>query len=74
MVDMKAAARKVFDAYDLDADGQITAKEYQQVVADLRGEHLTDEQAQQFIDVLDMDSDGTMSFEEFWAPMQGVAD
>ncbi|EXU68698.1 EF-hand domain-containing protein [Streptomyces sp. DSM 41524] len=74
MVDMKAAARKVFDAYDLDADGQITAKEYQQVVAELRGEHLTDEQAQRFIDVLDTDGDGTMSFEEFWAPMQGVAD
>ncbi|WP_420822206.1 EF-hand domain-containing protein [Streptomyces antioxidans] len=71
---MQAAARKAFDAYDLDADGRITAKEYQQVVAELRGEHLTDEQAQQFIDVLDMDGDGTMSFEEFWAPMRGLAD
>jgi Ca2+-binding EF-hand superfamily protein len=71
---MKAAARKVFDAYDLDGDGQITAKEYQQVVAELRDEHLTEEQAQRFIDVLDTDGDGTMSFEEFWAPMQGGAD
>ncbi|MFD3578530.1 EF-hand domain-containing protein [Streptomyces sp. NPDC058644] len=67
---MQAAARKVFDRYDLDGDGQITAKEYRQVVAELNGEHLTDEQAQRFIDVLDTDGDGTMSFEEFWAPMQ----
>ncbi|MEV0523965.1 EF-hand domain-containing protein [Streptomyces sp. NPDC050439] len=70
MVDMQAAARKVFDRYDLDGDGQITATEYRQVVAELNGEHLTDEQAQRFIDVLDTDGDGTMSFEEFWAPMQ----
>ena len=71
---MKAAARKVFDSYDLDGDGQITAKEYQQVVAELRDEHLSEEEAQRFIDALDTDGDGTMSFEEFWAPMQGDAD
>lgn len=71
---MKAAARKVFDSYDLDGDGQITAKEYQQVVAELQGEHLSDEQAQQFIDALDTDGDGTMSFEEFWAPMDDGGD
>ena len=71
---MKAAARKVFDSYDLDGEGQITAKEYQQVVAELRDEHLSEEEAQRFIDALDTDGDGTMSFEEFWAPMQGDAD
>ncbi|ANZ20156.1 EF-hand domain-containing protein [Streptomyces noursei] len=68
---VEKAARKVFERYDLDGDGQVTAEEYQKVVAELEGSEITEAQAQELIDSLDTDGDRKMSFEEFWAAMNG---
>ncbi|MGW6292308.1 EF-hand domain-containing protein [Streptomyces sp. NPDC055058] len=66
---VETAARKVFERYDLDGDGQVTAEEYRQVVAELEGSQITGAQARELIASLDTDGDGRMSFEEFWAAM-----
>ncbi|OPF81728.1 hypothetical protein VT50_0208645 [Streptomyces antioxidans] len=66
---VETAARKVFDRYDLDGDGLVTAEEYRRVVAELEGSEITLEQAQELIDSLDTNGDRRMSFEEFWAAM-----
>ncbi|NLU69452.1 EF-hand domain-containing protein [Streptomyces sp. HNM0574] len=66
---MAAAARKVFDQYDVDGDGQVTAEEYRKVVEELGESGITTEAAQDFIDSLDSDGDRTVSFEEFRASM-----
>ncbi|GAA2657276.1 EF-hand domain-containing protein [Streptomyces lunalinharesii] len=68
---VETAARKVFARYDVDGDGQVTAEEYRQVVAELEGTEITEAQAQELIDSLDTDGDRMMSFEEFWAAMNG---
>lgn len=69
MVDMTAAARTVFDRYDVDGDGQLTAEEYRQVVAELGDTGVTAEAAQELIDTIDSDGDRKVSFEEFRASM-----
>ncbi|MFJ5678447.1 EF-hand domain-containing protein [Streptomyces sp. NPDC093097] len=66
---VETAARKVFERSDVDGDGQVTAEEYRQVVAELEGAEITGSQAQELIDSLDTDGDRKMSFEEFWAAM-----
>ncbi|AJC60084.1 MULTISPECIES: EF-hand domain-containing protein [Streptomyces] len=68
---VETAARKVFERYDIDGDGQVTAEEYQKVVAELEGSQITEAQAQELIDSLDTNGDRKMSFEEFWAAMNG---
>ncbi|MEW1656568.1 MULTISPECIES: EF-hand domain-containing protein [unclassified Streptomyces] len=68
---VEAAARKVFQRYDLDGDGQVTAEEYRKVVAELEGSEITESEAQELIDSLDTNGDRQMSFEEFWAAMSG---
>lgn len=68
---VETAARKVFDRYDVDGDGLVTAEEYRQVVAELEGSELTEAQARELIDSLDTDGDRKMSFDEFWAAMHG---
>lgn len=70
MADMvEKAARSVFERYDLDGDGLVTAEEYRQVVAELEGAEITESEAQGLIDSLDTDGDRRMSFDEFWAAM-----
>ena len=70
MADMvDKAARSVFERYDLDGDGLVTAEEYRQVVAELEGAEITESEAQGLIDSLDTDGDRRMSFDEFWAAM-----
>lgn len=69
MVDMTAAARKVFDRYDLDGDGQLTADEYRKVVEELGDKDVTAQDAQALIDTIDSDGDRKVSFEEFRASM-----
>ncbi|MFE2278110.1 EF-hand domain-containing protein [Streptomyces sp. NPDC059454] len=70
MADMvEKAARSVFERYDLDGDGLVTAEEYRQVVAELEGGEITESEAQGLIDSLDTDGDRRMSFDEFWAAM-----
>ncbi|MGP3942846.1 EF-hand domain-containing protein [Streptomyces sp. 6N106] len=66
---METAARKVFERYDLDGDGLVTADEYRQVVAELEGSEITAAEAQALIDSLDTNGDRQMSFEEFWVAM-----
>ena len=67
---IETAARKVFDSYDVDGDGLVTADEYRKVVSEL-GSQISEEEAQQLIDSLDANGDRQMSFEEFWAAMNG---
>ncbi|MBP8533485.1 EF-hand domain-containing protein [Streptomyces sp. MK37H] len=66
---VERAARKVFERYDVDGDGLVTADEYRRVVAELEGSEITESQAQELIDSLDTNGDRQMSFEEFWAAM-----
>lgn len=66
---MAAAARKVFDRYDVDGDGQLTADEYRKVVEELGESDVTQEAAQALIDTIDRDGDRKVSFEEFRASM-----
>ncbi|MEV6127189.1 EF-hand domain-containing protein [Streptomyces violaceusniger] len=66
---METAARTVFERYDLDGDGLVTADEFRQVVAELEGQEITPAAAQALIDSLDLNGDRQMSFEEFWAAM-----
>lgn len=44
---METAARKVFERYDIDGDGLVTAAEYRKVVAELEGSEITESQAQE---------------------------
>ncbi|MGC9440611.1 EF-hand domain-containing protein [Streptomyces sp. WG5] len=68
MADMvEKAARSVFERYDVDGDGLVTADEYRRVVAELEGTEITEAQARGLIDSLDTDGDRRMSFDEFWA-------
>lgn len=68
---VETAARKVFDSYDVDGDGLVTADEYRKVVSELEGSQITEAQAQGLIDSLDTDGDRQVTFEEFWAAMNG---
>ncbi|MGW2330379.1 EF-hand domain-containing protein [Streptomyces sp. NPDC001700] len=67
---METAARKVFERYDIDGDGLVTADEYRKVVAELEGTQITQTQAQELIDALDTNGDRQMSFDEFWTAMK----
>lgn len=62
-------ARAVFDNFDLDKDGRITASELTQVLSDLGGS-FTDEQSRKLLGLQDGDGDGTLSFDEFWDAYQ----
>ncbi|WP_030611360.1 EF-hand domain-containing protein [Streptomyces sclerotialus] len=67
---VETAARKVFDRYDVDGDGLVTADEYRKVVSEL-GSQVTESEAQGLIDSVDNNGDRQMSFEEFWAALNG---
>ncbi|HZG03548.1 MAG TPA: EF-hand domain-containing protein [Streptomyces sp.] len=69
MADIEAA-RKVFDRFDLNGDGLITAAEFHQVMSELGDHHVTVGLAQTLIDQHDGDGDGLLSFEEFWQARQ----
>ncbi|PJE95995.1 hypothetical protein CUT44_19520 [Streptomyces carminius] len=59
------AARRVFDRFDLNGDGLITAAEFHQVMSELGDHHITAGLAQTLIDQHDGNGDGLLSFEEF---------
>jgi Ca2+-binding EF-hand superfamily protein len=65
------AAKRAFDRYDLDKDGQITAAEYKKVMAELGDFYTTESVAQAVINADDTDGDGQLSWDEFWAKLQG---
>ena len=68
---VETATRKVFARDDVDGDGLVTADESRTVVAELEGSEITESQAQELIDSLDTNGDRQLSFEEFWAAMNG---
>lgn len=61
---------KVFQMFDLDGDGMITAEELKDALAEL-GEDVTVEDAAERISTGDTDNDGTLSLAEFQAMMAG---
>ncbi|WP_370382804.1 EF-hand domain-containing protein [Catenulispora sp. GAS73] len=61
---------KVFQLFDLDGDGLITAEELKNALAEL-GEDVTVEDAAERISTGDTDKDGTLSLAEFQAMMAG---
>jgi Ca2+-binding EF-hand superfamily protein len=61
---------KIFQTFDLDGDGQITAEELKAALAEL-GEDVTVEDAAERISAGDTDQDGTISLAEFQAMMAG---
>ncbi|MEV0600549.1 EF-hand domain-containing protein [Streptomyces sp. NPDC050315] len=67
---VETAARKVFGRYDLDGDGLVSADEYRKIVSEL-GSQITEAEARELIDSVDTDGDRQMSFEEFWAALNG---
>lgn len=67
----KAEARKAFDRLDVDGDGRITATEYKSVMAQLGDFQVTETVAQAIINKKDGNGDGVLSFDEFWASLNG---
>jgi Ca2+-binding EF-hand superfamily protein len=63
-------ARTVFDSFDVNQDGRLTAAEFHQVMTELGATGHTVAQAQALLDRQDADGDGTVSFEEFWDAYQ----
>ncbi|NUP52476.1 MAG: EF-hand domain-containing protein [Catenulispora sp.] len=61
---------KVFQSFDLDGDGKITADELKAALAEF-GEDVTVEDAAERIGTGDTDHDGTISLAEFQALMAG---
>ncbi|MBB5116855.1 Ca2+-binding EF-hand superfamily protein [Streptomyces eurocidicus] len=67
----KAEARKAFERFDVDGDGLITAAEYKSVMAQLGDFQVTETVAQAIINKKDGNGDGVLSFDEFWASLNG---
>ena len=66
-------AREIFDQFDVNGDGSLTATELSKVLAELGGGAPLDESvAQSLIDGPDADGDGRLSFEEFWTARQAA--
>ncbi|MDJ0341436.1 EF-hand domain-containing protein [Streptomyces sp. H10-C2] len=70
MADIEAAKR-AFDRYDINKDGRISAAEYKKVMAELGDFYATESVAQAVINADDTDNDGHLSWDEFWAKVQG---
>ncbi|GGT34041.1 EF-hand domain-containing protein [Streptomyces purpureus] len=65
MADIESA-RKAFERFDVDGDGQITAAEYKSVMAQLGDFHVTEPVAQAVINAQDGNGDGKLTWDEFW--------
>lgn len=61
------SARKVFERFDGNGDGLITANEYKSAMAQLGDPFVTETVAQAIINAHDANGDGLLTFEEFWA-------
>ena len=61
---IEAEIREVFNVFDMDGSGFISAKELRQVMTDL-GEKPTDGEVEELMRHADIDGDGQVSFDEF---------
>ncbi|MEU9995274.1 EF-hand domain-containing protein [Streptomyces sp. NPDC048370] len=66
MADIESA-RTAFERFDVDKDGFITAAEYKSVMAQLGDFNVTETVAEALIKQRDDNSDGKLSWDEFWA-------
>eukprot|EP00245_Coleochaete_scutata_P000124 TRINITY_DN1012_c0_g1_i1.p1 TRINITY_DN1012_c0_g1~~TRINITY_DN1012_c0_g1_i1.p1 ORF type:complete len:175 (+),score=63.28 TRINITY_DN1012_c0_g1_i1:152-676(+) len=69
--DMSHCLREVFEVFDTDFDGFITATELQVALSKLVGEGVTHEEAVRMIKGVDKDGDGRVDFDEFSKMMTG---
>jgi serine/threonine protein kinase len=63
---LKARVRKIFDLFDTDQNGFLDATEFQELAYAL-GETISKEEAQRYVNELDTNKDGQVSFDEFFA-------
>ncbi|MCC8482588.1 hypothetical protein C6W96_25820 [Streptomyces sp. CS149] len=66
MADIESA-RAVFEKFDANSDGLITANEYKSAMAQLGDPFVTETVAQAIINAHDANGDGQLTFDEFWA-------
>ncbi|MFK0185521.1 EF-hand domain-containing protein [Streptomyces rubiginosohelvolus] len=66
MADIESA-RAVFEKFDANGDGLITANEYKSAMAHLGDPFVTETVAQAIINAHDGNGDGLLTFDEFWA-------
>ncbi|MGW4178738.1 EF-hand domain-containing protein [Streptomyces rubiginosohelvolus] len=66
MADIESA-RAVFEKFDANGDGLITANEYKSAMAQLGDPFVTETVAQAIINAHDGNGDGLLTFDEFWA-------
>ncbi|GKU85864.1 hypothetical protein SLE2022_250070 [Rubroshorea leprosula] len=62
--DAEEELKEVFQVFDKDQDGYISANELRQVMINL-GEKLSDEEVEQMIKEADLDGDGQVDYDEF---------
>ncbi|KAI1339377.1 hypothetical protein F5Y15DRAFT_384118 [Xylariaceae sp. FL0016] len=63
--------KQLFDSYDTDQGGNISAEEFAKVMAQSPGKTPTDAEVQQIIKEVDLDGDGQINFNEFISMMIG---
>lgn len=69
MADLEKA-KAAFDRFDADGDGQVTPDEFKRAMAEMGDPFVTGPVAEAVIKAKDANSDGTMSFDEFWQALQ----
>ncbi|MCX5194255.1 EF-hand domain-containing protein [Streptomyces sp. NBC_00249] len=68
MADIESA-RATFDKFDVNGDGFITADEYSAAMKAMGDAFVTPAVADSIVAAKDLDSDGLLSFDEFWADL-----
>jgi Ca2+-binding EF-hand superfamily protein len=63
-------ARAEFDRFDADKDGLVTADEFKRAMAEMGDPFVTGPIAEAVIKAKDINSDGRLSFDEFWQALQ----
>ena len=68
--DEKAEAQETFNFFDKDRDGKISLDELKNMVMLLSGETATEEGINEMLKNVDLNGDGEIDFEEFYAAMK----
>ncbi|MFG2888768.1 EF-hand domain-containing protein [Streptomyces sp. Pv4-95] len=63
-------ARAEFDRFDADKDGLVTADEFKRAMAEMGDPFVTGPIAEAVIKSKDSNSDGRLSFDEFWQALE----